>query len=138
MRQHLVRPPPGLSPGFILPRPRSCGFGLCTSDSRRFNTSPLKLRACRFRSGYGVSPLNLATDTHSLALYPKGTLQRCAKHFRAATHRSYRVSGSFHTLFRGTFQFSLTVLVRYWSQLVFRIRDCCPPYSQTNSKACYS
>lgn len=134
MRQHLVRPPPGSSPGFILPRPRSCGFGSCTSDSRRFHTLPLRLRADCFRFGYRVTPLNLATDTHSLALYPKGTLQRCAKHFHAATHRNYRVSGSFHTLFRGSFQFSFTVLVRYRSQRVFRIGGCCPPYSQSNSK----
>ena len=58
--------------------------------------------------------------------------------FHAISGHNYLVSGSISPPKRGTFQLSLTVLVRYRSWDVFRIRSWCLPNSHTISNASYS
>ena len=58
--------------------------------------------------------------------------------FRATAHYPRPVSGSFHSPSRGSFQLSLTVLVRYRTRDVFSLGGWCPPASRENSNPRYS
>lgn len=68
-------------------------------------------------------PLILSPQLHSL---------------RATSGYHYLVSGTISPPYRGTFQLSLTVLLRYRSWEVFRIRSYCLPHSDPISNGSYS
>ena len=68
-------------------------------------------------------PLILSQKLHSL---------------RATSGYHYLVSGTISPPYRGTFQLSLTVLLRYRSWEVFRIRSYCLPHSDPISNGPYS
>ena len=107
-------------PCFTLPRVRSPGFGSHPSDSKHFHTS--RLVACALLVSLRVlftKKITLATAMHSLVRYSKRTLQPR----RAATILSPLGFRFFSLPVTGTFQLSLTVLVRYRSQNIFRIRS---------------
>ncbi len=82
----------------------------------RCNTSP-------FHAHTTMSPLILSQKLHSL---------------RATSGYHYLVSGTISPPDRGTFQLSLTVLLRYRSWEVFRIRSYCLPHSDPISNGPYS
>jgi hypothetical protein len=84
----------------------------------------------RFRYGSGCTSLNLATKSNSPAHSPKGTpsdLPAACPKARSQTWHSpstacrHTVSGSFHSLNKGSFHLSLTVLVHYRSPRVFSL-----------------
>lgn len=82
----------------------------------RCNTSPPQLI-------HTMLPLILSPRHHSL---------------RATSGYHYLVSGTISPPYRGTFQLSLTVLLRYRSWEVFRIRSYCLPHSDPISNGPYS
>lgn len=90
---------------------------------------PCGLRTCRFRFGFAVEPLNLATTANSPLRYSKLTrrhrlsLPRFLREglFHAAADFGYQISGTFHPPFRGSFQLSTSLLFHYRSRLVFRL-----------------
>lgn len=92
-----------------------------------------------FRCGSAGELLSLAIDHNSLARYSKRTQECCA--FEALSH-SCRLSlfgfRVFSDLVRGSFQLSLTLLLRYRSQVVFTVGSLCLPDSRAISNARYS
>ena len=89
----------------------------------------------RFRCGSGCSSLNRATESNSPAHAPKGTpsdLPAARPKARSRTWHSpptacrHTVSGSFHSLNKGSFHLSLTVLVHYRSPRVFSLGKWTP------------
>ena len=91
----------------------------------------------RFRFGSGCTSLNLATKSNSPAHAPKGTPsdlpaavlgrpfgppQGSTRTWHSpSTACRHAVSGSFHSLNKGSFHLSLTVLVHYRSPRVFSL-----------------
>ena len=140
---------------FTLPRARSTGFGSHPSDSRRFHTPSLskRLRTCRFPCGFGVPPLNLAARMNSLprvsrrtvrprssplVLTPREAFLQGDSLLKSRTQLSPPGFRLFSPPVRGTFQLSLTVLVRYRSRDVFRVGSRCLPDSRRISDRRYS
>ena len=83
----------------------------------------------RFRFGSGCSCLNLAANINSPAHSPKGTRSRSvSRRTRLALPPSVseRFQVLFHSPHRGSFQLSLTVLVRYRSSGVFSLGEWSP------------
>ena len=134
--QHPFGPPRGFRPASPCPRldrPASGRSRVTTGE----HTPPLGQRpaGCRFPFGYGVTLLSLATRLHSLARSSKRTQQprRLGSYsclaalsfaeltFRATAHYPRPISGSFHPPSRGSFQLSLTVLLRYRTRDVFSL-----------------
>lgn len=102
------------------------------------------LRTCCFRSGSGVERLNLATGQNSLARFSKRTRGHCSTAFRplrrfhASRHLWPHGFRFFSLPVKGALQLSLTLLLRYRSQDVFRVRGWCPRNSRAISNARYS
>lgn len=72
-----------VNPHFILVWHRSCGFGSGPCDYTHFHTSCLVTCALiAFASASILSDVNLATQTNSLPLYPKGIVQPWIKFWR--------------------------------------------------------
>ena len=90
---------------------------------------PFALFRLAFASAPGVRPLNLATKSNSPAHSPKGTpsdLPAAGPKTSPAWHCpstvcKHTVSDSFHSLNKGSFHLSLTVLVHYRSPRVFSL-----------------
>jgi hypothetical protein len=93
---------------------------------------PLRPIQTRFRCGSGCPSLNLATKSNSPAHSPKGTpsdlpAAHGPKGLRVRTWHcpstacKHTVSDSFHSLNKGSFHLSLTVLVHYRSPRVFSL-----------------
>ena len=90
---------------------------------------PLRPIQTRFRCGSGCPSLNLATKSNSPAHSPKGTpsdLPAVRPKTNPAWHCpstacKHTVSDSFHSLNKGSFHLSLTVLVHYRSPRVFSL-----------------
>ena len=112
-----------------------------------------RLRACRFPYAFGGEPLKLATQVNSLARVSRRivrlrssplVLSCCQEFLRGESTLKSRTrlspSGFRHFSLRasGTFQLSLTVLVRYRSWGVFRVGSRCLPASHGISDPCYS
>ena len=92
--------------------PRYRGFGLLTDRSPGFGSAPRHSTRCSHSLSLRLRRrLNLAARGNSQAHYAKG--MRSPK--RAPTVRGRMISGSFHSLQKGSFHLSLTVLVRYRS-----------------------
>lgn len=87
------------------------------------------LRACRFRFGFPSEWVNLATTANSPLRYSKLTRQRRLSRdpfvlpglLYAAADFGCQISGTFQPPFRGAFQLSTSLLLRYRSRLVFRL-----------------
>ena len=119
-----------------------CGPPPLTSGE---HTSPLtlRLRACRFPSGFAGLLLNLANDQDSQGHFSKRTNGRCSCHFwLSSLPRPFSLYLTGFRFFshpsQDTFQLSLTLLVYYRSRVVFRIRSFCLPHSRAISNARYS
>jgi hypothetical protein len=109
----------------------SPGFGSNPRDYIR----PIQTR---FRYGSGCTSLNLATKSNSPAHSPEGTpsdLPAARSPRRGGKIRTWHspstackhtVSGSFHSLNKGSFHLSLTVLVHYRSPRVFSLGKWTP------------
>ena len=98
----------------------------------------------RFRSGSRDDRVSLATPTKLLGSLFKTNRTTLLHRLAAASSLPCRTSlwplgfGLFAPPVRGTLQFSLTLLVRYRSQVVFRVRGSCPRSSRAISNARYS
>ena len=93
----------------------------------------------RFRCGFADGLLSLAIDHNSLARYSKRTPGCCS--FRELLHpdRLWPFGFRFFSdLVRGSFQLSLTLLLRYRSRGVFTVGSLCLPNSRAISNARYS
>ena len=141
---------------FTLPRARSTGFGSHGRDSGRFHTPSLGKSACGpvgFPMAPGIYPLNLATAVNSLPRVSRRTVQPRSSTLVLSRRRDFLREESFLSgrtqlsppgfrLFsppsRGAFQLSLTVLVRYRSRNVFRVRSRCLLASRRISDRRYS
>jgi hypothetical protein len=136
--QYRYRASIALSHNFTLPRVRSTGFGSYPGNFRHFHTTPhaaKQLRACRFRYGYAAEQLNLTTEINSLPrsskrmvqhCKPPVVLRACARFLPGSTFRAvpdYRQLGFrfFSPRFRGAFQPSVIILLRYRTPDVFRV-----------------
>lgn len=132
-----LRPSTVLSHGFSLFRIRSTRFRSRTSDSTPFQT-PRHLQQyahVAFAMASSLKRVNLAAGTHSLPRFSKRTPRHCNRllvlqHFYCflrdapfAPWLTYSnlISGSCSPRSRGTFQLSVTVLLRYRTSLVFRV-----------------
>jgi hypothetical protein len=99
----------------------------------------LRVADDRFRYGSAGELLSLAIDHNSLARYSKRTHACCA--FEALVHSCRLLLFGFRVfldLVRGSFQLSLTLLLRYRSQVVFTVGSICLPDSRAISNARYS
>ena len=151
-----LRASTGLSPGFALPRPRSLGFWSHGRDSGPFQTPPLAHKGCGlvgFPTPTGFTPLKLATAVNSPARVSRRkarlrssplVLSGRPDFLQGDSLLSSRATLSppgfrlFSPPFRGTFQLSLTVLVRYRSRDVFSLGSWCLPASHGKIKPWYS
>ena len=144
-RQHPFGPPPGFRPASPCPGVDRPASGLSPTAPGAFNTPRLPthkgwVRACRFPCAYGVEPLRLAVEENSPARVsrrkvrrwilsslppslPRGGLRRGLLRLTPVWPAGFRL---FSTPSRGSFQLSLTVLVRYRSRRVFRVGGLCP------------
>ena len=154
-----LRASTGLSPGFALPRARSPGFWLSPPRLRALS-DPVPRRASRpgcgpvgFPPPTGLKALKLAVEVNSPARGSKRNVgpwspplvQPCRHGFlRGGSTLSgpTRISPPgfrlFSPPFRGTFQLSVTVLVRYRSWDVFSLGCWFHPDSHTKTKVWYS
>ena len=97
---------------------RSLAFGSDTCDlSRAIHT--------RFRYGFGPEALNLATYINSPVHYAKGTPSLVVEPEGSTIELRLLVGAWFQVLFhspnRGSFHFSLTLLVRYRSSAILSL-----------------
>lgn len=125
----------GFYPRFIFLRIRSSGFGLPRCDFRHFHTSPLiTCGLVAFAAGPTMIILPLP---HPTAL--PGTLfaTDCTTP-QSSTGLSLYGFRLFELPVTGSFQLSLTVLVRYRTLDVFTIGSRCLPSSCPNSEGQYS
>ncbi len=111
------------------------------------------VRTYRFRYGSGLQTLSLAKTANSPPRFSKRMAQPRSSPLVLPPHDGFlqgesTLSGCaglsppsfrlFSPPFRGTFQHSLTVLIRYRSQNVFRVGSRCLPSSRAISNARYS
>ena len=157
-RQHPFGPPPGDTPGFTLPPPRSPGFWSHSRDYRPLS-DPAPRRGkpsaagCRFPYGFGGKPLSLATAVNSPARVSRRTVRprspllvlpgrpgflRRGSSLSGRTVLRRSVSGSFHPPSGVLFSFPSRYLVRYRSWDVFSLGGWCPPASHGKTKPWYS
>lgn len=154
--QHPFGPPPLVrvaSPCPGLDRPAS---GLTAVTPGPFGPRPSHIKCCGhvgFPTTPGRKPLSLATAVNSLARVSTRTAGRRSPPLILPRRRGFFWGGSslsrpaglsppgfrlFSLPVRGSFQLSLTVLVRYRSWDVFRIGSRCLPDSRPISKGRYS
>jgi hypothetical protein len=101
---------------------RSLGFASTTCDLIR----PIKTR---FRYGFPLEGVNLATDGNSLAHYAKGTRSLVVptnRNHRAPTACKYMVSGTFNSPNRGTFHRSIALLFTIGRRVVLSLGGWSP------------
>src|SRR4030042_2312835 len=104
---------------FALTMGSSPGFGSTPCDCGSL-TGAYALFRLAFAAAPGVLPLNLATESNSLAHSPKGTRLGSAVSSPALPLLvSIRFQVLFHSGYPGSFHLSLTVLVHYRSPKVF-------------------
>jgi hypothetical protein len=102
------------------------------------------LRTIGFPSAWPFERLRLAIDRNSLARYSKRTHGPCVHRPEAASFLGGPCGLSspdfrhFSPPFRGTFQLSLALLLRYRSRDVFRIGSLCLPTPRVISNTRYS
>ena len=135
-----VRSSTSLSGGFNLAAHRSTGFGSPDDDLRRSHLAPRArgTAGSRFRSGFGIAALTSPSPGTPWPVFRNVRQDAGHTPFHALPACSRLVSGSFHLPLRGTFQLSVTLLVRYRSRDVFRVGSLCLPPSRAISDARYS
>src|SRR4030042_6584558 len=112
---------------FALTMGSSPGFGSTPCDCGALTGAYALLRLA-FAVAPGVLPLNLATESNSLAHSPKGTrsgFTACAE-IALPLLVSTRFQVLFHSGHPGSFHLSLTVLVHYRSSRVFSLGEWTP------------
>lgn len=114
----------------LCPRLDRLASGLRIVTARLIDGAPrLNCVLVAFASASGIAPLNLATTRNSPLRYSKLTrlhrlsMPRFLRHglFHAAADHCYLISCSLHPPFRGSFQRSTNLLIRYRSRVVFRL-----------------
>jgi hypothetical protein len=142
-----VRSSTYLSTGFNLPTLRSIGFGYSTNDFGRAHPVPHALRRCGLSVSLRLRPLRALASP--LIETPWPVIQNGRMDPVSSTLRRLRSLGAscglssvgfrpFSPPFRGTFQFSLALLMHYRSRDVFRIGRLSLPDSHAISNARYS
>jgi hypothetical protein len=142
-----VRSSTYLSAGFNLPTLRSIGFGYSTNDFGRAHPVPHALRRCGLSVSLRLRPLRALASP--LIETPWPVIQNGRTDPVSTAFRPLRSFGTtcglssvgfrlFSPPFRGTFQLSLTLLMRYRSRDVFRIGSLYLPASRAISNARYS
>ena len=105
-------------PGAFTPRPTACAYGLVA-----FAATPR------------LKPLSLTTETNSLPRLSKRTIRPCKLTIVLAACAAFLLASTFRAVsdylqlgfrlfsprFRGTFQLSVIILLRYRTSLVFRV-----------------
>ena len=158
-RQHPFGPPPGFRPASPCPGLDRSVSSLAAATPGPFGPRPSprdkapRLRACRFPYAFGVSGLKLAATANSPARVSRRTARPRSPGLVLPRRRGFLRPGStlssrarlsppgfrlFSHPFRGSFQLSLTVLVRYRSRDVFSLGRWCLPTSRAKTKARYS
>src|SRR5256712_4256781 len=140
-----VQPSTRLSAGFSLARHRSTGFGHRTHDSSRAHDAPRALRRCAhvaFASAPRVERLTSPWIRTPWPVIHNGERDAAPSFRTSSLSRRVRLLLSgfrhFSPPVKGTFQLSLTLLVRYRSRVVFRVGCLCHPPSRAISDARYS
>ena len=135
-----MRSSTSLSGGFNLAAHRSTGFGSPDDDLRRAHLAPRArgTAGSRFRSGFGIAALTSPSPGTPWPVFRNVRQDAGHTPFHALPACSRLVSGSFHLPLRGTFQLSVTLLVRYRSRDVFRVGSLCLPPSREISDPRYS
>ena len=140
-----VRSSTPLSKGFDRPRHRSTGFGFRTHDSSRAHDAPRPLRGCAHVAFASASHVQWLTSPW---IRTPWVVFQNAQYDAAPSFRTSSLSRRIGLLLsgfrhfslpaKGTFQLSLTLLLRYRSRDVFRVGCQCHPDSRAISDARYS
>ncbi len=142
-----VRSSTYLSAGFNLPTLRSIGFGYSTHDFGRAHPVPHALRRCGLSVSLRLRPFRALASPwietpwpviQNGRMHPVSSASRRLRSLGAACGLSSAGFRHFSPPFRGTFQFSLALLLHYRSRDVFRIGRLFLPDSHAISNARYS